>query len=63
MNFVEAKELHAITLDGGVLFGPVWCVLYNFNGATVCAVLSFLIARYVASDWVLQKSEAFKTAY
>jgi uncharacterized membrane protein YdjX (TVP38/TMEM64 family) len=45
-----------ITLAGGALFGPVWGVLYNLTGATVGAVLSFLIARYVASDWGLQKS-------
>ena len=41
-----------LTLAGGVLFGPVWGTLYNLAGATIGAVLAFLVARYLASDWV-----------
>jgi len=44
------------TLAGGVLFGPFLGVLYNLVGATIGAAISFLIARYVASDWVSNKS-------
>jgi uncharacterized membrane protein YdjX (TVP38/TMEM64 family) len=39
------------TLAGGVLFGPVFGVLYNLTGATLGATLAFLTARYLASDW------------
>lgn len=41
-----------LTLAGGALFGPVWGTLYNLSGATLGATLSFLVARYLASDWV-----------
>ncbi len=45
-----------LTLAGGALFGPVWGTLYNLTGATIGATLAFLVARYLASDWVEQKS-------
>lgn len=44
-----------LTLAGGALFGPVWGTLYNLTGATIGATLAFLIARYLAADWVEQK--------
>lgn len=40
-----------LTLAGGALFGPVWGTLYNLIGATLGAFISFLAARYLASDW------------
>jgi uncharacterized membrane protein YdjX (TVP38/TMEM64 family) len=45
-----------LTLAGGALFGPVLGTLYNLTGATIGAMLAFLIARYLASDWAEQKS-------
>jgi uncharacterized membrane protein YdjX (TVP38/TMEM64 family)/rhodanese-related sulfurtransferase len=39
-------------LAGGVLFGPLWGTLLNLAGATLGATAAFLIARYVAADWV-----------
>ncbi len=42
----------ALTLMGGALFGPVWGVLYVLIGSVGGATLAFLIARYVAGDWV-----------
>ena len=45
-----------LTLAGGALFGPVWGTLYNLTAATVGAVLAFIIARYLAFDWVEQKT-------
>ena len=45
-----------LTLAGGAMFGPVWGTLYNLTGATLGATLAFLIARYIASDWVERKS-------
>ena len=45
-----------LTLAGGALFGPVLGTLYNLTGATLGATLAFLIARYLASDWVAEKT-------
>ncbi len=45
-----------LTLAGGALFGPVLGALYNLIGATIGATLAFLIARYLASDWVERKT-------
>ena len=45
-----------ITLAGGALFGPVLGTLYNLTGATLGATLAFLIARYLASDWVSERA-------
>ncbi len=45
-----------LTLAGGAIFGPVWGTLYNLTGATLGAVLSFLVARYLAADWVARRS-------
>lgn len=45
-----------LTLAGGALFGPLWGTVYNLTGATLGAALAFLIARYLAADWVAQKT-------
>lgn len=45
-----------LTLAGGALFGPVLGTFYNLSGATIGATLAFLVARYLASDWVEQKT-------
>jgi uncharacterized membrane protein YdjX (TVP38/TMEM64 family)/rhodanese-related sulfurtransferase len=45
-------------LAGGVLFGPVWGTMLNLVGATLGATAAFLIARYVAADWVRRKAGA-----
>ena len=44
-------------LVGGGLFGPLWGTVYTLLGATIGATLSFLVARYVASDWVATKAD------
>ena len=43
-------------LAGGVLFGPVWGSVLNLLGAPLGASLAFLIARYLAGDWVSRKA-------
>ena len=45
-----------LTLTGGALFGPVWGTLYNLTGATLGATLAIIVARYLASDWVEEKT-------
>lgn len=45
-----------LTLLGGALFGPVLGTLYNLTAATIGAIMAFLISRYLASDWVAQKT-------
>jgi uncharacterized membrane protein YdjX (TVP38/TMEM64 family)/Fe-S oxidoreductase len=44
-----------ITIAGGILFGPFWGVVYTITGSTIGASLAFLVARYVARDWVAAK--------
>ena len=44
------------TLAGGALFGPVYGTIYNLVGATLGATLAFLTARYIAYDWVTQRT-------
>ncbi len=44
-----------LTLTGGFVFGPLLGLLYNLTGAVLGATLAFLIARFIASDWVEHK--------
>lgn len=48
-----------LTLAGGALFGPVWGTIYNLIGATAGAAAAFLIARYLASDWVSRRASGW----
>jgi uncharacterized membrane protein YdjX (TVP38/TMEM64 family)/rhodanese-related sulfurtransferase len=43
-------------LAGGALFGPLWGSIWNLIGGTLGATLAFLVARYLAGDWVARKS-------
>lgn len=44
-----------LTITGGILFGPVWGVVYSITGATFGACLAFLVSRYIARDWITSK--------
>lgn len=44
-----------LTIVGGILFGPVWGVVYSITGATAGACLAFLVARYLARDKIISK--------
>lgn len=44
------------TLAAGVLFGPWAGTLYALLGATAGASIAFLIARYLAADWVARRT-------
>jgi uncharacterized membrane protein YdjX (TVP38/TMEM64 family) len=46
-----------LTLAGGALFGPVLGTFYNLTGATAGAVISFVIARYLAAGWLQRRAE------
>lgn len=41
-----------ITIVGGILFGPLWGVVYTIVGSTAGACVAFLVSRYLARDWV-----------
>ena len=45
-----------LTLAGGALFGSVWGALLNLLGATIGASIAFLVARYIAGNWVQRKA-------
>jgi uncharacterized membrane protein YdjX (TVP38/TMEM64 family)/rhodanese-related sulfurtransferase len=45
-----------LTIAGGALFGPVAGTFYSLTGATLGATLAFLVARYLASDWVARRT-------
>lgn len=45
-----------LTLAGGALFGPIAGTFYNLTGATLGAILAFMIARYLAQEWVTRKA-------
>jgi uncharacterized membrane protein YdjX (TVP38/TMEM64 family) len=44
-----------LTLGAGVVFGVVQGSIYVFIGATLGAMLAFLVGRYIARGWVSKK--------
>lgn len=44
------------TLAGGALFGVWEGTAYSLGAATVGATLAFLVARYIAADWVASRA-------
>jgi uncharacterized membrane protein YdjX (TVP38/TMEM64 family) len=44
-----------LTLGGGAIYGVGWGSLYVFTAATLGATIAFLLGRYVAQGWVMQK--------
>lgn len=49
---VAALPGSALTIGGGLLFGPWWGTLINWIAATIGALASFLIARYLGRTTV-----------
>ncbi len=52
-----------LTIAGGLLFGPIWGVVYASFGSTVGASLAFLVARYLARDFVAAKISDTRLAH
>jgi uncharacterized membrane protein YdjX (TVP38/TMEM64 family) len=50
--FVPASLL---TIKGGCLFGLFWGSVYVLIGATLGAVIAFLVGRYLSQDWVARQ--------
>jgi uncharacterized membrane protein YdjX (TVP38/TMEM64 family) len=46
-----------MSLAGGVLFGPIRATLFINVGATLGALVSFYISRYLVGDWAQRKFE------
>lgn len=44
-----------LTIAGGILFGPLWGVVYAITGATAGACAAFLVSRYAARGWIEAK--------
>lgn len=45
-----------LTLAGGALFGPLLGTVYTSIGSVSGATLAFLLARYLAGDWVARRT-------
>ncbi|MFB2968035.1 TVP38/TMEM64 family protein [Aerosakkonema sp. BLCC-F183] len=46
-----------LTLSSGALFGAIWGGLWTAIGATLGATGAFLVARFIAGEWVKQQFE------
>jgi len=44
-----------MAIAAGVAFGPFWGAIYNLIASTIGALLAFLVARYIASEFVQKK--------
>jgi uncharacterized membrane protein YdjX (TVP38/TMEM64 family)/rhodanese-related sulfurtransferase len=42
-------------LIGGALYGPVYGTFYSLTGVMIGSAMAFLIARFIASDWLEDK--------
>lgn len=49
----------ALTLGGGLLYGPVWGVVLVSPASVAGATVSFLLARYFLRGWAQQKFERY----
>lgn len=45
-----------LSITGGILFGPLMGTIYTVIGSTLGASAAFMVSRYIAKDWIDQKS-------
>jgi uncharacterized membrane protein YdjX (TVP38/TMEM64 family) len=45
-----------LTMAAGLIWGPIWGTIFSLIGAMSGASIAFLIARYIASEWVQQNA-------
>ncbi len=45
----------SFVLAGGAIFGPFWGTIFNLLGATLGAVVAFLMSRYLGTTWLSPK--------
>jgi len=57
LTAVLAIPATVMVITGGLLFGPWLGTFYNVTGATLGAVLAFVISRYMASAWASRMIE------
>jgi uncharacterized membrane protein YdjX (TVP38/TMEM64 family) len=56
LGTVAFVPITIFALAGGALFGPLWGSIWNLTGATLGAMLAFLVARYLVGDWIARKA-------
>lgn len=44
-----------LTIVGGILFGPLWGVIYTIISSTIGACIAFLVSRYIGREWITGK--------
>ncbi|SEF59046.1 Uncharacterized membrane protein YdjX, TVP38/TMEM64 family, SNARE-associated domain [Caloramator fervidus] len=44
-----------VTIGGGIIFGPILGAILALIGSTIGAVAAFLVARYLARDFIVEK--------
>ena len=49
-----------ITVAAGIIFGPLWGVIYSITGATCGAAIAFLFSRYISGNFIEKKISGAK---
>jgi uncharacterized membrane protein YdjX (TVP38/TMEM64 family) len=55
VSAVFSLPASVITISGGIVFGPIMGGILALIGATIGASAAFLVSRYIARDFIVQK--------